>query len=269
MAEEIKRLFFGMEVQAPWPENFPIGRLLDEKHRHLTLAFLGNTEMEKIKEALLSFPQPNFKVGFAAKFDQCLFLPPRHPHVVAWRVAWLDHEADLLSNYCKLLIEWLVEKGLSPDRRHTHFLPHVTLARFPFNQRVWKKHFVPLPAMIKDIHLYESKGNLHYEPIWSYPLLAPFEEFEHTADLAYHIRGKNFGELFEHASAALCFHFPPLLSFLEPKKGLDHLEEVIMELNQLVTCADQAIGCPFKAVSFHSHLEKQENLLTWEMIVDV
>lgn len=267
MQEGEKRLFFGMQVKAPWPETFPAGRLLDEHHRHLTLAFLGKTELSKIHEALNSFPQPPFKLGFAAKFDQCLFLPPRHPHVVAWHVKVLE-ERSRLDAYYAVFIHWLQEKGFAPDTRHG-FMPHVTLARSPFQQKPWEKAFSPLPAIIQDIHLFESVGNLHYESLWSYPLLPPFEEFEHTADIAYRVYGEGFNQLFQHASLALCFNFPLLLDFLITRDDFKNLDDVIIALNELVHRADSKIGCPFKAVSFHSHLEEKENILKWEMIVDV
>ena len=36
---ESKRLFFGFEVDAPWP-SLPEGRMIKEKDRHVTVAFL-------------------------------------------------------------------------------------------------------------------------------------------------------------------------------------------------------------------------------------
>lgn len=265
--EQIKRLFFGIAVNAPWPEDLPHGRLLDEQHRHLTLAFLGNIDYTKLEEIRSDFPTPPFKVGFVAKFDQCLFLPPKHPRVVAWHIEWLEENKELVHFYEKV-IKWLQENGLQPDLRHD-FTPHVTLARSPFNEKVWRKNFHPLPLILKDIHLYESVGNLTYTPLWSFPILSPFEEMEHTADIAYLIRGETFEHLFQHAQIALAFNFPPLLPYLQKDKKISSLDEVIMELNHVVSYADQEVGCPFKAVSFHSHLETKENIMHWEMIIDV
>jgi RNA 2',3'-cyclic 3'-phosphodiesterase len=268
MLQETKRVFFGMEIKAPWPEDLPQARLLDADHRHMTLAFLGAVDFMKLQEELLSFPKPSFKVGFAAKFDQCLFFPPKHPHVVAWHVEWLEKEADIIASYYTTLVDWLKEKGFSPDTRHG-FLPHVTIARSPFNEKVWKKKFAPLPVVVQDIHLYESVGNLQYSPLWSYPLLPPYEEIEHTADLAFIVRGPSFDQLYNHAALALCFTFEPMIAFLQKREGFKQLEDVIVALNELVAHADQEIGCPFKAVSYHSTLETRENILQWEMIIDV
>jgi len=256
-----------MEVKAPWPDALPYGRLLDAHHRHLTLAFLGDTDYPKMQEALLSFPQLPFKVGFVAQFDQCLFLPPKHPRVVAWHVQWLEKSTEIVT-FCATLIRWLQAKGFSPDRRH-ELMPHVTLARAPFNEKIWSKKFSPLPLLVQDIRLYESVGNLNYTSLWSYSLLPPFEEIEHMADIAYIVRGETFDQLFQHAALALAFNFPSLLTYLQIKEGFVHLEDVIIELNHLVARVDQEIGCPFKAVSFHSLLENKDTIMHWEMIVDV
>lgn len=267
METEQKRLFFGLEAHAPWPEQLPQGRVLDEPQRHLTLAFLGNSDYTQLKEALSTFPTPPFKVGFVGKFDQCLFLPPRHPRVVAWHVDFLEQPSVLVQFY-ETFIHWLQEKGFSPDTRHS-FTPHVTLARAPFNERVWKKKFFSLPLYLKDLHLYESKGNLNYESLWSFPLIAPFEEISHTADVAYWVSGENFDQLYRHAQVALAYSFPEILPFLKKQNGISNLDDVIISLNELVAYVDQEISCPFKAVSFHSHLEIRDNILYWEMIIDV
>lgn len=170
MEEAAKRLFFGLEVISPWPEKYPMGRLLDEKHRHLTVAFLGSTDWDKLSNALASIPPPPFKVGLAGQFDQCQFLPKRHSNVVAWHVHWLDDYNSLL-HYQKEFTLWLFQQGFSPSQPDRAWLPHVTLCRKPFNARLWNDTFTPLPMIFKNLNLYESVGNLKYEAIWHYPLL--------------------------------------------------------------------------------------------------
>ena len=262
-----KRLFFGWEVQAPWPETLPFGRHLDEAHRHLTLAFLGKTNYSELAQALSAFPTPPFSIGYMGYFDQCLFLPEKHPHVVAWHIEWFNNGAQLQTFY-EMVVQWLHDKGFPVDIRHG-FMPHVTLARSPFHSRAWRKQFSPLPLMIKDLHLYESIGNLKYTPLWSLRLLSPFEEREHMADIAFLIRGLSFDQLYRNGACALAFHFPPFLSYIHNPPKMSSLEEVVMELNQIVTRADQEIGCPFKAVSYHSTLETIDGCMNWEMIIDV
>ncbi|MCC5831598.1 MAG: hypothetical protein JJU12_00950 [Chlamydiales bacterium] len=267
MKREQKRLFFGLEVDAPWPEALPHGRLIDEGDRHLTLAFLGEVNAEHLKSALEAFPKPSFKVGFAGQFDQCLFLPPSRPRVVAWHLDFMEEETPIKAFYEKL-IEWLRNEGYAPNTHH-RFNPHVTLARAPFNESVWKRQFTPLPFYLKNIHLYESKGELHYQPIWSFTLVAPLEEISHEADIAYWVRAESYDQLFSHARIALAFSFPAILPFLSKHDGIRDLDDVIIGLNELVARVDQEISCPFKAVSFHSRLEEREEILDWEMIVDV
>ncbi|NGX61447.1 MAG: RNA 2',3'-cyclic phosphodiesterase [Chlamydiae bacterium] len=261
-----KRLFFGLEALAPWPENYPQGRLLKPKDRHLTLAFLGNTDFPKLEKALSSFPSPPFTLGFTGIFDQCLFLPSRDPRVVAWNILW-NEKSDLLEGYYHDLIEWLKSHGFSPVTKHG-FTPHATLCRAPFNKRVWEKSFSPLPFSTGSLHLYESLGHSTYQKIWSYSLSPPFEEIEHTADLAFLVRGKDFSTLLAHAETALAFLFPPLIQFREGRKPTS-LDEVIITLNEQISHADKEIGTPIKAVSFSSQLEEKDAIFTWEMILDV
>jgi len=262
-----KRLFLGLEVNAPWPSEFPYGRLIDSAHRHVTLAFLGNIDFQKMEKALQSFPIPSFALGFAGYFDQCLFLPPRHPRVAAWHVTWSDRESELV-RYQKTLIEWLKENDFAVDTRH-RFLPHVTLCRSPFKERSWQRAFAPLPLIAHTIHLFESVGNLKYVSLWHHSLLSPFDEKEHTADLAFTVKAESYKQLFMHAATALCFHFPPLLSYIPSEINVVNLEEVIISLNQMVGSADGAIGCPFKAVSFHNKMSVENGIIQWEMIIDV
>lgn len=266
-----KRLFFAIEVQAPWPEELPKGRLLGVKERHMTLAFLGNVPWPKLEAALQTFPKPAFAVGFTGQFDSCLFLPPRHSNVVAWHVRWWSEIAPLL-DFQQQLCSWLSAGQFlpSPHEPQRPWLPHVTLCRAPFDQGAWSKAFQPLPFFTVKIHLYESLGNLRYEPIWSYDILPPFEELDHTADIAYRIYGPTVQDIYLHARTALAFTFPSLQDYFAPVSGFDSLDNIVMALNGAIQRADSAIGAPLKAVSFHGAIEPfKPNVLAWEMIVDV
>lgn len=263
-----KRLFFGMDITAPWPDTLPFGRIIEEGLRHMTLAFLGKVDHSKLEPLLVEFPVPPFKLGFAGKFDQCIFLPKNHPHVVAWHVHWLENDEPLIA-YQKTLSQWLVQKGFPVDQGHP-FYSHVTLSRKPFNLHEWKKDFTPLPMLTTTIHLYESLGNSKYKSYFSYPLVPPFEELEHTADIAYVIRGYSLTHIFQHAQAALAFSFPDILDFHNENPGeLSGIEDVVIALNRIVTEADHQGECPFKAVSFHGSLIKKNGFFEWEMIIDV
>ena len=88
--EELKRLFLAMEVVAPWPEKLPPGRILSEENRHLTLAFLGDTQLPAFRQLLLMFPKPPFQTGLAGIFDSEVFLPHHSPRVVAYHLHCLE-----------------------------------------------------------------------------------------------------------------------------------------------------------------------------------
>lgn len=267
MQEEIKRLFFGIEIHAPWPVHLPKGRLLDEERRHLTLAFLGNIPYAPLRECLKDFPKVTLKLGSVGYFDSCLTLPPRHPHVVAWHAHWLDDLSPVV-NFQRILSDWLISHDYSLDKRP--WKPHVTLCRQPFDAHAWMKNFHPIPFYASSIHLYESIGNLKYVPTWSYPIKAPFEEINHTADMAFIIRGENLRQLYYHAFTALAFKAPEFIEFFTPRESFNHLDDVIMALNEIVSRADSKIGSPLKAISFHGEIVPlQDSLLQWEMIVDV
>lgn len=262
-----RRLFFGIEITAPWPEDYPQGRLINEGQRHMTLAFLGNVDEEKITALLPSIPKPSYSIGALGCFDSCLFLPQRNPHVVAWHVDWLEKKEKLLT-YQKDLALWLKGNGFALEDRP--FLPHVTVCRSPFFPREWKKAFHTLPCMGTNLHLYESLGNSTYVPYWSYPILPPFKEISHTADIAFAVYGYSLEELCRHAEFALAFRFPPILNYLSNEEAVSSIEDIVIALNSIIARVDGEVGCPLKAVSFHGQIEETtEGLLKWEMIVDV
>jgi len=253
MNQDEKRLFFGFSIEEPWPHSCPKGRILEENSRHLTLAFLGNVPIPPLE----NFPEPPFLLGPVGICDQLLFLTK----VVAQHVTWLNQGEQLIS-FQKAVLDWLESLGYAVDRRP--FLPHITLARSPFEQKEWEKWFEPLPCMVTGIHLYESVGNLKYKSIWEIPLARPFDEIEHTADIAFHVRGKNPAELYLHGALALSFKYPPFLHFIE-RGPVSDLNQVVKELNRMIAQCDLSMGCPFKAVSYHNKIIQD----TWEMIVDV
>lgn len=270
--DDQRRLFFGMEAIAPWPEKLPDGRIMDASYRHATVAFLGQTPFSKLMELLESFPPPPFKVGFAGMADRCLILPQKHkpPRVVAWHVNMLeDHHA--LATYQKSFMEWLAVHGFKCSEMKRHWLPHITVCRAPFVPKKWKKAFTPLSVMMPTLRLYESLGNLQYETRWRYDWKAPYEEIEHTADVAFRVRGENLRQLHYHAAMAMASIEPALLEEIAGKEwACDSLDEIIARLNQLVTATDTAVGCGFKAVSYHGTvMEDEDGTLSWEMIIDV
>lgn len=266
--QELTRVFFGFEVHAPWPEKYCEGRLLEEKDRHVTVAFLGEVFKDPLMQDLKRSPILPFKVGRVGYFSDCLFLPHRrHPNVCAWEMCWVDEAKDL-AQYRSIFLDWLRTNTYPVDREKEEWLCHVTLCRKPFDAKAWKKIFKPLPFYIQNLNLYESLGHSKYQVLWSSPLMLPFEEIEHTADIAYIIRGESLNQIYTHAQTALAFRYPALLPYMK-RNPITNLDDIIINLNALVSEADAAIGCPFKAISFHGSIENKDSIYTWEMIVDV
>lgn len=258
---DIKRLFFGLEVLAPWSDHLPKARIVAPEFRHITLAFLGSQSFSELERILPHLPAPLLNIGTAAQLSHTLFLS----NVVSYGVKWYTHY-NRVEALKESLDHWLKSEGYSVDERP--FLPHVTMGREPFDKKEWEENFTPLPMITKSVHLYESSGNLHYQSLWEYPILPPFEEMEHTADIAFRIRGEDLNEIYLNAATALAFHCPALVRYITPL-ALESLDDVIIELNRLIARVDVIEGVPFKAVSFHGSLQEVDDFKVWEMIVDV
>jgi len=262
----MKRCFFGFKIFAPWPKLPKNSRVLTEENRHVTLAFLGDVSSKQIEE-LHQVPLPAFCFGPVGTFDRVIFLPKKSPRLVAWNIRWQD--AKMLNDFLKRLQHWLKKHDFMIQNRK--MLWHVTMCRNHFKTKEWQQNFFSLPFIVDSFNLYESLKDSNYQILWSHNFLKPFEETEHTADLAFSIRGKNFTELYYNAQLALAFNNPAFLPFcvLEDKKK-KNIEDVVIGLNELIFEMDKKIGSPFKAVSFHKNIKSfKDNLLEWEMIVDV
>lgn len=256
------RLFFGMDTMCPWPERLPSdGRIISEENRHLTFVFLGDQNSEELIAALSDFPAPPCKVGFAGYFDASLELPPRHPRVIAWRANFGLKQSAFLTFQAEAA-KWLnreEERG---------FTPHVTLCRHPRDLKKWQKAFHRLPVVSQTLHLFESLGYSRYRSLWNLSLLPPLVELKHTADIAFIVRGESLAELNWNAFIALALNFPGLLDFYRERE-IGNLDDIVIGLNEMVAAADSAVGTPYKAVSFHGEIKEVNQVLEWEMIIDV
>ncbi len=254
-----KKLFVAAEIEAIWPQDFPAGRILDEENRHLTLAFLGSTSLSPVLEKIKTISLPS-SIGPAGYCTRWSFLPSDHePRIVA---------ADIEPPNFMQADQKLIAHALHVQETR-QFFPHITVSRGAIDVEAWKKFSCQIPFYVKAIALWESLGNSHYQSLWRHSFIPPFEEIEHTADIAFLIRGNNFYELYLHAQLALAFKFPPLVHYFSGEKKFPSLDTVIAALNELIARTDLAIGVPFKAVSYHDEMIYHANHLEWKMIVDV
>lgn len=264
---EEKRIFVAFEIFAPWLEKEAKGRYINKDLRHVTLAFLGNVTKEKLDNIISKLPAPSFKIGAVGIFDKILFLPKLHSRVVSFNITWLIFEKEILE-YRKDLLSFFKKLDISIEDKP--FLSHVTVARKPFDKKSWKKDFIKLPFIIKKIILYESLKNSNYKSLFFHDLILPFEELEHTADIAFKINGCSYYHLFINGFIALCFKSLKFIDYFPKEKfSIKDIDDVIIKLNDLIGEMDSEVGSMFKAVSFQSNVVDKKKYLEWEMIVDV
>lgn len=259
------RLFFGVSLQATWPEKFPKARILKENERHFTLGFIGGCDLSLLEKELQFIPECPFEIGCAGVFDKLLFLPKKSPKVVAYHARFFTNG---LVEYQKKLFSYLQEKGYLKENDN-HFLPHVTVGRKPEAFSEWKEKFLATPFLTKELCLYKSLGNLKYEVVWRRPFILAIEEISHTADIAYIIRASDLKTLFFHAQLALCFADVNMIPYIDWEKEVFSLDDIVIELNHMIARADCEMGSSFKAVSFHGKIREEKKILVWEMVVDV
>jgi RNA 2',3'-cyclic 3'-phosphodiesterase len=271
MEKENKRLFFGWEAISPWQEDMPEGRYVTEKH--MTIAFIGNTNRHVDLEGILqAMPHPYFKIAPGGFFDKTIFLPLNFARAVAYHVSLFGK--NKMEEFYSSINAFLIEKKFILKKPHVKhkLLPHVTVARKPFDISKWKKAFIPMPVYFKNFYLYESIGNLQYnKSTWRYSLPAPFEEIEHTADLSFKIIGTNFYEIYCNSLLALFFNDIRLIPYADINAKTSSLEDIVQSLNAMIRKMDTDIGSQYKGVCYSGHMLFNEDtkLYNWEMIVDV
>lgn len=262
-----KRVFFAFEVHAPWPISLPQGRVLNLSGRHLTIAFLGDVEYSSLEKILKSFPPPKIRTGLTGKFDRCLFLPPQRPNVVSWHVKWFDQHLDL-GLYQKELADWLSKNDFHVKLHNEGFLPHVTLSRRPFHFREWREAFEVLPLYIKDIHLYESKSGLNYTPLWSYPLLAPFEVEQGAKGKTITVRGESLTSLLNHCITGIAFSHPGLLAKYPESIAIQDVSELLPIVEDLLIRAGKKDPTLPLNCNTVEEPKFEDHLFTWKVILN-
>jgi len=268
MTKDIKRLFLGFEIFTHWPELPKEKKMIDEENRHITLLFLGDNSISSIKSYMDNLPQLDLKVGAVGFFEKCLFWPIKHPRLVAYGIDFFENN-NLMEKFQKDLVEFFKSKN-HQIREKNNFLPHVTICRDHFDVTKWQRNFRPFPLYIKSFNLYESLGHSEYKTLWKKDYIRPFDEIPHTADIAFTIKGESYNELLYNSFIALSFKSFDFFDYYSELRSIKNVDDIIIKLNDIITKAEiKGLSMPFKAVSFNSHIEKKDDIFSWEMIVDV
>lgn len=256
-----KRLLFGFEAHAPWPEVLPDLKTLKAKHRLLTLLYFGDVSYKKLHDVIRYMPKPPFRVGPVAISDACLCLPNRAPDIITWHVHHFGE--DPINDYQHQIVEYFTQNGYDFEKKK--YIKHITLGKSAALRNEMKKNFRPLPLYFSNLHLYESHKGEQYEPIWTYDLFPPFEEQKDGQFILY---GESFQQVFLNAQIALAFKCPELVPFLDPSYQVRNLQDGGIRLTTILNQAYRAIKIPIENATFPESGKQSKGLLSWPLQVE-
>lgn len=154
-------------------------RVLDPDLLHVTMCFLGNRpvdEIDAIGDRLPTVVEGGCELSLGAP----LWLPPRHPRVLAVELHDEDGELERLQQRLLTALEEVCDFQEGPhgdaSRRHRRFHPHVTVARMRSGAAPHQRALAPTPALSfrpSELVLYRSwlsEGGASYEALASAPL---------------------------------------------------------------------------------------------------
>ncbi|NGX56578.1 MAG: RNA 2',3'-cyclic phosphodiesterase [Candidatus Anoxychlamydiales bacterium] len=268
MEKNTRKLFFAFEIETIWIDNFKNASVVDKKNRHLTLLFLGENDLNEIKKQLDLMPKLNLLLGSCGYFDKPFFLPKNNSRVAAYNAIFLEDNAKI-ENYQKNLYSFFLKEEFNL-KNEKDFLPHITILRKDFEKKEFEKQFKQTPFYLKSFNLYESLFHSNYKALWKMDYLAPFIELKHTADIAFEVRGKDFDSLLLHSFIALCFKEFKLLKYKKNLKKVSSIDDIIIDLNEILTLMEiDGYQASFKAISFNQKNWVKDNIIYWEMVIDV
>jgi 2'-5' RNA ligase len=173
ISKNYKRVFIALKVFSNWKDNQVKGRIIDRKWRHITLAFLGQTEISKLLKFVEEIPAIwDLEIPIFGYFNKLLLLPPFKARVLGLNPLFFENTEKIFT-FQQTLTNELAQVGLL-NQKSVNWLPHVSLVRAPFNYLSYSKHFFNFPFYCESIVIYESLGHLKYKELLSYPLKEPF-----------------------------------------------------------------------------------------------
>ena len=175
---DLKRLFWGFEVHAQWPQFPHDGRIIEPGSRHATMVFLGETDHDILKPFIESY-RPAITSTPTGYFDHIMFLPnKRKAHVIS--LGGKINEMTQCMSEVQRIKRGMNALGIKTEEREWLF--HVTVARAPFRQKpqelqkLWESALgaqpkLHVPFSIASISLYQSMPDLTYKKLHSFPLM--------------------------------------------------------------------------------------------------
>ncbi|QFU09361.1 2',5' RNA ligase family [Rhodobacteraceae bacterium THAF1] len=138
------------DALAALQDGLRVGRLVDEDDLHLTLAFMGDMELDALDELNLDLEmlRPGPVRIEVTGLDTFGSINPRSLHASARPHPELDH--------LNRKVETLVRRAGHPLPHH-RFVPHITLARF--------RHRMPPEDHVKLGRFLSAHGNFRFDPV--------------------------------------------------------------------------------------------------------
>ncbi|MCX6112793.1 MAG: hypothetical protein NTY22_05875 [Proteobacteria bacterium] len=163
---EIRRLFWGFEITAQWPQFPRDGRQILPKDRHATIAFLGNVDYDMLKPFINNY-EPEINIQPSGIFNRLILLPNEKKSRIISLGGHINN-LDMCMTEVNRIKKGMSMLGFKIDERDWLF--HVTIARKPFNIKLWKGLNILIPFRLSGICLYQSIQSLIYEKLHTFPI---------------------------------------------------------------------------------------------------
>jgi RNA 2',3'-cyclic 3'-phosphodiesterase len=169
---DTRRLFWGFEVLAQWPQFPQDGRIIEPASRHATMVFLGDTDHDILKPFIENY-KPGITAAPTGYFDHIMFLPNKRKARVISLGGKINEMSQCVGEVQRLK-RGMEALGLRTEEREWLF--HVTVARAPFRPELWESMLgersgLHVPFRLVSISLYQSMPNLTYKKLHSLPLM--------------------------------------------------------------------------------------------------